>query len=370
MDQLLRSFTALPNLHAAVVHFPIALLPLALLADLASFLRQSRFGLERLATGLYALGALSAGIAFWAGHEAAAGLSDLPPAVHGHIAGHSDWALYTVWVFFGVAVVRIGVAWRERREPVRLLRPVKVLILITSIVGQWLLIGTADRGGALVYRYGVAVATVGAAASRDDPEASVQAGNDPAGKRLVRSHDGSLSWIPRAEDAAALGTVLTPGPGFSSDAVLWVQPKAGAAGLALDVKDRVLLLLPGLFDDVQVEARIDFQQFAGEVGLAHHVQAEGDFGLFAVTSEGSASLLISENGSLKVLDSSAINRSSGVTRLAVSAVGRHLKGLVEGKTVVHGHAQTGNPGRCGLFLEGRGVVRVISMKISPLKSDP
>ena len=71
-----------------------------------------------------------------------------------------------------------------------------------------------------------------------------------------------------------------------------------------------------------------------------------------------------------MLDSGAIKDFSGVTRLAVSAMGRHLKGLVAGKTVVHGHIRTGSPGRCGLFLEGRGVVRVISMSIMPLKSDP
>ena len=268
-----------------------------------------------------------------------------------------------------MAVVRIGVVWRERQEPVRLLRPVKVLILMAALVGQWLLYETADRRGALVYRYGVAVATIDATGSRENPDASAQALNEAAEARLVKLDDGSLSWTPRPEDAAALGTVLTPGPGSSIDAVMWVQPDGEAPGLALEVKDRVLLLLPGLFDDVHVEVMIDLQRFSGEVGVAHHVHAEGNPGVFSVMTEGKASLLRSENGSSKVLDSSAIEVSSGVTRLAVSAMGRHLKGLVAGKTVVHGHAPAGDPGRCGLLLEGRGVVRVISMRVTPLQPD-
>jgi hypothetical protein len=54
---------------------------------------------------------------------------------------------------------------------------------------------------------------------------------------------------------------------------------------------------------------------------------------------------------------------AGVFTLAVSAAGRHLKGLIDGKTVAHGKVAPAAEGSCGLLVDGRGIVRVHSLRV-------
>ena len=64
LEQLL-SMTALPNLHPALVHFPIALLPMALLFEILGLTFRRQDWLERAAVSLYAAAALGALVALW-----------------------------------------------------------------------------------------------------------------------------------------------------------------------------------------------------------------------------------------------------------------------------------------------------------------
>ena len=77
MNELL-SWTSLPNLHPALVHFPIALVPMAILADVLRLIFRRQEWLDRAATGLYIAAALGALAALWAGEQAADGLVAVP----------------------------------------------------------------------------------------------------------------------------------------------------------------------------------------------------------------------------------------------------------------------------------------------------
>lgn len=78
-----------PNLHPLVVHFPIALLFLAVGFDLVTWLLRRPMALVRVTAVLYALGALSALVAFLTGRAAADSL-DLPTAVIPAVTTHAD----------------------------------------------------------------------------------------------------------------------------------------------------------------------------------------------------------------------------------------------------------------------------------------
>jgi uncharacterized membrane protein len=159
----------LPNLHPALVHFPLALLPVAVALDLATLLLRRPTWLDRAAPVLYAMGALGAGAAFLAGEEAEEGLRGLQPAVASLIDEHSDWATRTLWIFVVVAVLRIGIFWYERRSSRGGPRALRYVVLLAAGAGLWLLAETADHGGALVYRHGVAVQPAGAAGPSEAP---------------------------------------------------------------------------------------------------------------------------------------------------------------------------------------------------------
>jgi uncharacterized membrane protein len=151
------AWTSLPNLHPAVVHFPIALLPAALLFDLVCLLRPTWTWLDRGAAALYALAAAGAGAAYWAGNEAAETLGTLAPAARAILEEHEDLALWSLIALSALAVLRLALAWREHDRPRVGAGPLRWILLLGGVGALALLATTADHGGSLVYRHGVAV---------------------------------------------------------------------------------------------------------------------------------------------------------------------------------------------------------------------
>jgi uncharacterized membrane protein len=149
---------SLPNLHPVVVHFPIALLPAALVFDVACLVMRRSVWLDRAALSLYGLGVLGAGAAIWAGKLAANQVGAASAEVERLMNDHSDWAFLTLIVFIGITLLRFEVAWRDRQEPALRLSRIRLIALVLAIGGQWVLAETADRGARLVYKHGVAVA--------------------------------------------------------------------------------------------------------------------------------------------------------------------------------------------------------------------
>lgn len=376
MNELLSSVTSLPNLHPAVVHFPIALLPMAVLLDLmlAGFKGQ-RAWLERAAVSVYAAAGLGAGLAFWAGGEAVDSLAPLPLATQLHVNEHSDSALYTVWLIGILCVGRAALAFLDRQVARRGLR---LGVLLVALVAVGMVFRTADLGGALVYQHGVGVASTfpGSAEAPVHHTALVPAPESSADgveavaamSRLTTSPDGTLEWTPLSGDEAAAGAVLSPAAGTASDSASWTAATDGAAGLRLTVSGLALLVLPGSFGDVQVEAQLDLGNFIGEVGVAHHVESAEQAGFLTVSVPSNEYMLGRlEGSSVKQLGRSTGASPSGPIRLTVSAIGRHFKGLVDDELVVHGHTAALPDGSVGLLLRGEGSVQVISLRVIPVE---
>ncbi len=141
------------TLHPLLVHFPIGLIAAAALFDLASLAAGMRRTARRLATGLYLAGAAALLAAYFTGRGDAP-LVRIPGAAHALVDDHWTWALRAT-VFVGVcAVGRLGLELSGRLAARRYWLPVAA----AGLAGLLLLFQTAERGGRLVYEYGVGVA--------------------------------------------------------------------------------------------------------------------------------------------------------------------------------------------------------------------
>ena len=361
----LSSWTSLPNLHPALVHFPLALLPTAILFDVLGLCMRRQEWLERSAAALYGGAALGALLAQWAGQRAADSLVWIPAMIEPRIAEHSDWAHYATWSMGALAALRLSAALWDRESARVALR---ALLLVAALATLGLLGYAADLGGALVYRHAVAVEAPAPEETAPPPRSQATRDVGPAASRLGRLDTGTLRWDPLPVDLDALGEILIPAPGFSTEPVSVVASAEDAgAGLTLAVEGTTLLLLPGTFGDVRVEANLELIDFQGTLGVAHHVGDDGTRGIATLSTSGQATLADQRGGELKSLDEGTAEAPEGVFTLAVSSSGRHLKGLLDGKTVTHGHVAPGPEGGCGLYLDGKGSLRVISLSVTPLE---
>jgi uncharacterized membrane protein len=361
MTDLVTSFTALPNVHPALVHFPVALAFTALLLEFGSLALPRRSWLERCAATLYGLAAAGAIAAFFAGRQAADTLGAISVQAEVVLADHADLALWTTMILVAAAILRIGASIRASKQPGALSGALRVLALITLLGGSVLVGRTADLGGALVFRHGVAVSESQASAPQSTPTRAPNAMEESPEVRLSRGPNGAIDWRPTSGDTAALGSILSPVGG--SDAVRAIP--GDGEGLGLKVDGEVLLVLPGIFDDLVAEARIDLGGFEGTVGLAYHVESPDTAIFFTVSTDGEVRLVRRFQEKETTFDSSTMPGGQHVIELRTTAAGNHLKGFVDGEMAVHGHGASGEAGPVGLYLNGHGVVRILKVTVEP-----
>ncbi len=161
---------AFPNLHALAVHFPVALLPVALLLDLGCVLARSKVWLDRSATTLYVIGTAAAAAAFITGRFAAQGATGLPADAGAVLADHGDLGLLTLIAYGIVTLLRAIVSWLGREDWRIKLGFFRLLALIASASALILLVLAADRGAALVYQHGVGRTAAAAVENPPPPE--------------------------------------------------------------------------------------------------------------------------------------------------------------------------------------------------------
>jgi uncharacterized membrane protein len=149
MDILLPEWA--PNIHPMLIHFPIVLWLVAVLADLVSlFLAKS--WLKNMTITLYMLGALGAFAAYLSGSEAIDMVS-VPMQAELTASNHSDWGHYTFYFFTAYAIVRLFLFWKQWDKK----KWLAIMLFILGAVGIGMVAQTADLGGKLVYKYGVGI---------------------------------------------------------------------------------------------------------------------------------------------------------------------------------------------------------------------
>jgi uncharacterized membrane protein len=147
-----------PNAHPLIVHFPIALIFVAVAADALALWLGDRWetGWE-VATGLYAATGLSAIASYYSGTWAIETVLVATPEAAQTLSTHSFWAWYTMVATSGYALLRIlglFVSWVRRR------RLVHAVLFVLGVGTLYPMYETGENGGAMVYKRGVGVTRV------------------------------------------------------------------------------------------------------------------------------------------------------------------------------------------------------------------
>ena len=137
-----------PRVHALIVSFPVALLTVAVLFELASLVLK-KDGLRRTGFALLLVGVLAAGAAVLIGLQAEDVIAH-GSAIHDLMEEHQTLAYVTLGIFAVVA------AWRLVREG-KMATGERIAAFLLSLAGLGVLVDTGHHGGKMVFEHAAGV---------------------------------------------------------------------------------------------------------------------------------------------------------------------------------------------------------------------
>jgi uncharacterized membrane protein len=187
------------QLHPVADHFTIALITIAILADILASIIPARTWIRHMALTLMVLGAIAAAASYATGDiEVDRVWKMMSPAAREYfkgtsaaLVGHGRLGYYLMFVFGLLAL------WRILLALFAFMAPSRPAYLIVGIVSVIVLLYQGHTGGELVYEYGVGTGAMEAGASPQALPATV--------------HGPSMRAAPAASAAAApIPTVFVP----------------------------------------------------------------------------------------------------------------------------------------------------------------
>ncbi len=337
----------IPNIHPFIVHFPIALLVVAVLCDVIRVFLKDQSWLHKMVLALYAAGTVGLIASFLSGRQAVETVTVTGDAIP-VVTAHEDWALYTLIFYFAFTLLR-GWTWWKNLE---VKKPALIGLVLLAFAGTGMLWYTGELGAKLVYKHGVAVGEI------DRLEQQIEKLRQDLARfredAAPEQHDdGSWTWrIGPGADHALTEYFTVEG---SEPERAELSQTDGQYHLQLEAGDESSFLLFG--DAIRnVDGRIELntEEFNGEFALIHHFQDTENYQyLRLVDSELIQGQIL--NGSDNSLGSGDVDTTDWFT-LRVTASGRHFYGYHNGQTVVHTHADEMEPGKTGILIRGEGTV--------------
>jgi uncharacterized membrane protein len=379
-----------PNIHPILVHFPIALLVVAVIMDAAALFLKERSVAYSAAVILFVAGALGALAAFFTGRDAGDNVS-IPALAQTTLTDHADWALLTVWFFGLFAIIRLGLSWYERKNDVILGRKIDIVIFILGAAGLFLLVQTGDNGAKMVFQYGVGTQLTVSDSMSDMDESEEHEHDDGAaeehehddGATEEHEHDESAAEEHEHDAAMSVNTVVddngswawTPGSddfdlGSSFEFVQGtmgdlITASAGTGIITLSSNGPVLFVQDSDLVSIEANVVINTDDFDGSVRLIHHVQDASTYDFLSLEN-GMIRQGRSTAGKDDVFDEKAYSGTGWKTLRAVGD-GTHFRGYIGDELLVHGHGDELPAGPVGLRLEGLGSVQLKGMGATVLR---
>lgn len=343
----------LPGIHPLLVHFPIALLVMAAVADLVALVAR-RAQVRVAATWLVAVGTAFLPVTYWTGRLSSDMVVTPFPQAEAVMAEHADLAWWTLWAFVAIAGIRLLLASRGRLQGA--LHGVCTALLVSGVA---LLAVTAEHGGRLVFDLGVGVRPVREAPpGAFDPEPVA----DPADLGPVVGDDGALRWRFQEGAAAVLGEFMTASEGELPEAA--VESREASLVLTRNEPARTVLQIGAVVDQASIKIRLQRDEFVGTIGLGLHAGEDGPLE-FATWDGETVVLGVRRDGRQQELSSAAAS-AGGWHEFELVAAGTHFRVYLDGELVAHGHDDAAPPGRAAIVLEGTGSVRIDDIRITPI----
>jgi uncharacterized membrane protein len=138
------------HLHPMIVHFPIALLIIGFIADLAGLISKREF-FSKMGFYLLVLGTLGVVAAYFSGNFAGEGVEEAG-SLEQALETHEHAAQLTLWLMLGAALVRIALVWMKKYKGV-----IKYAAFAVFFAGVLSVARTGYYGGELVYKHAAGV---------------------------------------------------------------------------------------------------------------------------------------------------------------------------------------------------------------------
>ena len=346
------------NVHPLIVHFPIALLVIAVLADFVGLILKRYVWLKPAALWLYVLGALGTVAAYFSGKQAA-DVVNFPAPSFPVISSHADLALFTM-LFFGIyALIRLVLAWKKwERNFV-----VSIVLFVVAFGGLGLVQQTAERGGELVFRYGV-----GTKATLEKKQADIKSKPDTINIKI--EENGSWAWQAGQKAALQFRQNFKLLKGSWDDLTLRVvkdENNTPALLLQTSKKTAFVLTYGPKLKNVQITAQVKLNNFTGRFFVAHHILNSSTYDFFVIENK-DVRLGRLNQGKVSFFDTGTIDDGQKLNLKVVSSSG-HYRGYVNDQLLVHGHGSDLAAGQTGLVIFGTGSVQLFNINVVSLDKE-
>lgn len=361
-----------PNIHPILVHFPIAILSIAILFDFISlfFDRDNTWWTQKATAFLYGIGAVAAIIVYYTGTVAADSVM-LPAEAQSVLSEHANMAWYTIW-FYGIyAVARIAaVSMVDQHYQ----RKIHIGFFLVSLVGMFLLYETGDHGAEMVFKHGVGVQAadvenpVGNSRSSKETSAASQdsARDDSSITSFQVTDNGGWNWDINEKAVSALNEQFQWLSGSAEAANAKAIETENGHALSFSGDDlNVFIAGQNSYKSEQVDYHVDMSSFEGTVLFVTHVKNVNNYDFVSIASDGTI-----QQGRINGVEQTVFEEGTTDTSaplfVRVVGDGTHFRGYVNEEMIVHGHGDAPQPGRVGLKLEGSGKVLLRKMSVTPL----
>jgi uncharacterized membrane protein len=337
-----------PNIHPMIVHFPIAIILLAVLMDFLNFFLPDSWWDDLKSTILYGFGALSAIAAYYTGSWAADSLF-ISGEVQNVLNNHADWALWTVWFFGLYALLRIGFHWYQKMDQ----QTIKIGLFVIALPGVFFLYETGDHGAKMVFGYGAGTGQL----IEQQEVTSVSTDSLQQGASSFSVNDnGNWSWpigpngvstlLARFQWLQGSPSALQPTVAKSNDNYLLKLSADSTGNFFVEKKS---------YQNQQIDYYLDISELEGTVWLVSNVQDTSNYDFVSLSSQGVIKQGRISSGETTIFKQDKTD-ASGMLFVRTVVNDTHFRGYINKEMLVHGHGDAPEAGQIGIKIEGEGYV--------------